>query len=1039
MLDRQISFLSHILPEQGTYFALALGKENERYQRAFGDIQSLVEFCNFASQRGLNAYMALSSYADPEQGRRAVNASQVRCLWADLDVGKKDGYPTIEAAAAALSSFTNATGLYPTYIVKSGIGLHVYWAFSRSLPRQQWIELSRYFAALQRQYGVQYDTHCDGDASRVLRLPFTTHQSSGATVEILLDNTAKRIYEPRDILQVIIDKLDTTKVAVAPAPVQHVGSNQESMRVMQKLGFVPEPTADAEKIANNCPALLTMGMQSYQQWFLGMTVLRRCTNGREWAHKLSGLDPRYNARDTDYKFDNAGIDNPARCDSFRAVCPDMCARCAYNNTVTSPVELSRVAVVAKKSEPPVVSSHEAAQACIGVAQCSRLVLPEHWEFKRIPIAHGNYVVDKRGIVKREVTKNPATGEFEQHDIVLCASQLYYLYSETRIVDDRPQRSHMFEIEHPGGNIEHARFIIDEDLGPQQTARWFNNANMYSLNGVGGSVLANFMNAYLATVVHGAPDLPTVDKFGWHQYTTERGEKEMGFVAAGGLITHDGMRPVRFGAMAAPHAEKEFTHAGSLEKWKFIPQMYKTLGQEIGQLTICMAFAAPLMKYGAGEAKNAILSIWSPQSGQGKSQLLAACASIWGNPQHAFFSRQESVVARMRRLALWSNIPALMDELTDVKDEDMYNLAYTLAGGKEKNKLKSSGDAFVQTGDWSTCTISTANRSFKEAVAKFAGDSEATLLRVMEYECTFPSYENNPQVQEYINACMAFCKQHYGLAGPEFIYQLLQNSDRLLTLTRMAEKWCDKHRLQSRERFMGYPLALALTAGRWAVEWGLLDYDMDALEEWVIKEFIPHNRKFTSEYAPDVRELLAGYIAEASANTLIVRSEDRPADMKEPATNAMPDAYIISRPPNGEVHMRYAFDDHELRISARDLKRWCRYNRISMMSFVKRLDAAGIKLQRGKVALTKHIRSIAGVVQDGFILDSDTLQTIGVGYDAFADTDAIRQGDIENEKVRTGSQTGASSGQCAGGVGPHYQEVAPASQGGVGYRKAASAW
>lgn len=987
----QMHFLEAILPEQGVgyYYGLALRQaDKQRIQRAFVDKQGLADFCAGYSSAGYDTYMALGVFSDLAQGRRAANAVGHKCYWVDLDVGKTNtpSYATLEHALLALTQFAGTTGLMPTFVVQSGKGLHVYWAMDRMLERSLWSEVGGYFSALQKQHGLVVDPSCAGDSARVLRMPGTLHTGSGATVSIAVDNSAA-LYNPEDFLQRIAGQLTTVPVSSRHTVPQSVASPAvfASKAVLQATGMIQPPTAHAEPIVRNCPALMTMGMGSYNQWFLAMTVLKRCIDGREWAHKLSSMDQRYDPADTDKKFDDAGDDSPARCDAFRAACPGFCAQCAYSASVTSPVQLHRIVVTPHKIEMP-----QPAGGSVGATGLSgELVIPESWSFQRVPIAHPDYLVDQRGIVKRIVTKDPQTGGYTTQEIVLCASQLYYLYSETRVVDDRPQRSYMFEAVHPGGRTEHVRYIIEQDSGPQQALRWFSNANMYGLCGSGGKELSAFMNAYLATVVHGSPDLPTVDRFGWHKFRNERGEAEQGFVVGSGIITESGMKPVRYGAMAAPHAAKEFAHAGTLEKWKYIPQMYKTLGQEIGQLAICMAFAAPLMRYGSGEAKNAVLSIWSPNSGQGKSQLLAACATIWGNPQHAFFSRQESVVARMRRLALWNNIPALMDELTDVKDEDMYNLAYTLAGGKEKNKLKSSGDAFVTTGDWSTCTLTTANRSFKEAITRFAGDSEATLLRVMEYECEFPSYAHNPQVQDYINMCMALCKDNYGLAGPEFVYQLMQRPDRMTTLTRMSELWCDRNKLQTRERFMGYPLALALTAGRWAVEWGLLDYDMDALERWVLDVFIPHNRRFTSEYAPDVKELIASYIAERSSHTLIVRCEDRPPEMRDPASMLVPDQYIISKPTNNEVRMRYAFDDHELRIIARDLKTWCRYNRVSMVSMVKRLDAAGLKLRRAKVSLTKDIRAMASVVQDGYILDSDVLCKLGFGYDAFANTDQVK--------------------------------------------------
>ena len=149
--------------------------------------------------------------------------------------------------------------------------------------------------------------------------------------------------------------------------------------------------------------------------------------------------------------------------------------------------------------------------------------------------------------------------------------------------------------------------------------------------------------------------------------------------------------MRFGSKAA-FVEPELKAKGSLEQWKHIPQMYKTLDQKIGQLAMCMSFAAPFLRYGSGEATNGILSLWSSASGLGKTHVLRFAASVWGNPYEQFISREASSVARTRRMSILNNLPVFMDEVTDINDEDMYSLAYTIVGGKEKDTMKSSGDS-----------------------------------------------------------------------------------------------------------------------------------------------------------------------------------------------------------------------------------------------------------------------------------------------------------------------------------------------------------
>lgn len=282
----------------------------------------------------------------------------------------------------------------------------------------------------------------------------------------------------------------------------------------------------------------------------------------------------------------------------------------------------------------------------------------------------------------------------------------------------------------------------------------------------------------------------------------------------------------------------------------------------------------------------------------------------------------------------------MDELTDVADEDMYSLAYTLVDGREKQKLRQSGDKMVETGTWQTMTFTTANKSFKAAAAKVAGDSEASLLRVMEIECDFASYEDKPKVQEYIQDCIDACRDNYGLAGPEFIYRLLQNhGDRLRTLTRQCEHWCAQHKFANAERFIAYPLALAIKCGCWAVEFGLLDYDMDVLERWAVSEFMSHNRDSTDALRVHYDETLRNFLLEKQNNTLTVACHMRPPDWNE-APRGAPDKYVINCPVQN-VYIRREVDEGKIYVAAHVLAEWCRQRKISIQVLMKELSEIGI--------------------------------------------------------------------------------------------------
>lgn len=983
----QHAFLSRILPTTPTpdmwgaapcYYAIGLGGQYPNQISCRG-IDDVIAHCNAASRAGQDAYMGLFSFKCPLTGRKQANAFEARSIWADIDAGKGGKYATAGEAFQDLMGFAERTGLRPTIVVLSGKGLHCYWTFSGNVPLAEWHGAAFLFHRLCMQEGLDVDPARAVEPASVLRLPGTTHQKTGQEVQVLSDLNLDYHYS---------------------AFVKHLGALVQSLTVPPLPTAVSEddedidpPIANAESIAWNCPQMTTMGFGAYPEWFLGMSVLRRCVEGRQWAHTLSSMDPsRYDPAYTEKKFYEAAPDAPALCTTFARCRPDICRRCKFQGQVKTPVQLSTVGVPEKQPElpttvpdvpPPLTDQNMAAALGVPV----RLEIPTEFKYPRVGLQHLQFAVDQRGIIWKTAEKD-SNGQWQSEEKVICTSQLYFKHSICEVHDNRPRRSHIFEVVHSNGKTEELRFIVEQDLGLYTTMKWFNNANMFPTSPVyTGKLFMDFMTAFLGMATGNAKELPTFNEFGWQKFNdpTSRNEK-MGFVIGNGVIVDTGIHEIKPGAMTQPHVQ-DFDHKGDLDKWKFVPQMYGTLKQPIGQLAVCFAFAAPLMQYGSGEAKNAVLSIWSASSGLGKSQVLRACGSIWGNPERLFFSRQESTVARARRLSTWKNLPALMDEITDLKAEDMFGLAYTLTGGKEKNKLKSSGDAFVATGNWSTVTLTTANRSFKEAIARQAGDSEATLQRVMEFECEFPSYESDPEIQRYINACMKLCQDNYGLAGREFIYQLMQRPERITTLTLQAEHWCSKYGFQNKERFMAYPLFLALRAGEWAKEFGLLDYDMEELERWVLQVFVPHNRGHTEEWSPDFLSIFSTFLNERQANTLIVQAEARDRNLPDPGRADMLDQYVLRRPVK-DVLQRFNFKESTLLVSRNDFESWCRTKNISPVVLRKQLAKLGVHMHRCVRQLSAHVSYIPLPRQQCFQLDAAALLKLGYDYNIEEDKGGI---------------------------------------------------
>lgn len=980
----QVEFLEAVLPdlESGAfgqsecYYGLLLKKspdgKPERRQSLAYSREQLAQFLREGSAKGWDAYMALSSFTALERGRKSVNARRERCLWADVDVGKAGcRWQTREEALAGLVGFARKTGLKPTLLVSSGMGWHAYWRLKEALETPRWKALAQSFGAFLKAGGMDVDPSRTADASSVLRLPGTLHQKSGRTVEVALDTLAS--YGEEELYGIFGTQ------APAQIPLSPPASRPEALDGFG-LGSRP-PSGSGRAAVACCRQLREMGSQSYPNWFNAMSVLKRFEDGLELAHELSSGDPRYDPAGTEEKFGMAAADMPATCATFRMNAPELCGGCAYAALVKSPVQTPKLAPPLQTAEPEILSAAE----------------PAENEMSEKPFAIPDWTVEDGTVELRfdeddDYDVSPAgmqwkhwTGSgqkaVEKTDL-LCHAKVRYVRGETFYDETmRPLRAHVFDIEQQSGVRQQSVFVVSEHAGPQASMTWCLNSKVIPLNpAYTGSTFMGMINAYLAKVAaRPGMEREAYMKYGWQEVTVRAtGERATGFVLPCATFTADGMQPSALMGAAAGETAKAYSSKGDIERWKLLPKMYRALGQYAGMLCMCLSFAAPLMKWGGADAANGIFSLFSRESGLGKSWCLRAAASVWGDPEKALISQNASAVARCRRMAVTPNIPAMHDELTEMPPEDLANLVYVLASGQEKQKLKSSGDGFIRTGEWSTVSFVTTNKSLKDKLAAWHVDTEATVQRVLEWQCDFQRCDPDSPEGRLVAACQQVAAENYGLAGPEFVFRLMEKSERLHTLQQQVAEWFASKGFLQQERYTGRMLAVAMIAGRWACEWGLLDYDMDALEKWALKTLMPYNREMNRSFRIDDAGMFGDFLDTLVKSTLVVRHERRLDTEPDPESEIMPDKYVLVRPKN-ELAAWYCPETGRLRVAATAYSSWCRAKNVSAKSMLAALREMGAEIKETKARLGAHVSIYPSARVRVYEMTRPTLDMLG--YDA----------------------------------------------------------
>lgn len=221
-----------------------------------------------------------------------------------------------------------------------------------------------------------------------------------------------------------------------------------------------------------------------------------------------------------------------------------------------------------------------------------------------------------------------------------------------------------------------------------------------------------------------------------------------------------------------------------------------------------------------------------------------------------------------------------------------------------------------------------------------------------------------------------------MAGPTFLHYIMQRPDLLDTLTIRAEHWFLRHKFDNKERFMGYALFLALQAGRWANECGLLDYDMDALEKWVLKVFVPQNRKGTQEFAPDFVESMATFLLEKSSETLVVKRDMRDEQTEpDPMSVAEFDKFVIRYPASyRDITVRIETEAKAICVAVSKFNDWCRTRSLSPKVVKQELAKKGIRSAIKVMSLTRGLKALPTPYVRCMVFDAAAFTKLGFAID-----------------------------------------------------------
>lgn len=875
----QIDFLKGILPESTRYsLRLINKKQGNAFNRFFDSPEEMVN----AIQDGFGGVFDVY-YVTAGLGAGATasadNAVAKRELYVDIDCGASKPYKTKEEGAVALRDFCKTVGLPQPTIVDSGNGLHAHWIFSTAVAVHEWSGVATRLKALCKEKGFSVDDACTADTVRVLRIPGTINNKNGAPVTLL---TRIKHYEfswlKSIIGQVVLPSKDIltkakelSKSSPSGLTKALAGGDPNRISVFQTIWMASVGGSGCAQVLN---AIQNSDTLSEPLWRGVLSIAQHCDD-RDWGiHEISKNHPNYDPQETEQKA--ALTKGPYTCETFQGMdMGHLCAGCPHAGKITSPIQLGATVKVAPVGERKVVESRGR-------------------KFEMPPLPFPYVRGHNGGIYMHGPQKDDGSSELEliyPHDLYV-----YKRMREADLGDVIWMRHHL-----PNDGVRDF-MIAQKEVGAidklrdklsEQGVAVFHQAQLQKLQAFIGKSIQALQLESKADDMH--------IRFGWTPEDT--------FIVGDREYTKKGVAyaPV---TRSLEKYVRWFAPKGTLEEWKSVVRMYENEAFDLHAFGILAGFGSVFMRL--SPENGGVLNYYSKRSGTGKTTILRAVNSIFGDPRGLMKDAQDTHLTKVHRMGVMNGLPVCIDEMTNARPEELSSMLYGCTQGRARDRMK-AGENAERNNDftWKQISIWSTNASVEDRLGTIKLDPQGEMARVVEIHLRTPVPDNVLESQKVFNKLT----DNYGHAGHIFLSYVIPN------LEECKKIWEDtrdvvysKQKWTQVERFRLNAVICALAAGVIANTLGLTNFDLVRIGSRIVQEIKQQGEEMQAQATTAV-ETFATFVNRNINNMLSIDSSQRAKGLQN-------EPYIK---PKGALVVRYEPDTKSLFIVQRDFTRWCGEN------------------------------------------------------------------------------------------------------------------
>lgn len=957
-------FYEDVLPRHGHLCLLTLPSARHYWTSSIPELVALTSQIG----KGEDVYFATAGFKTKD--RHAFNADGMRCLRVDLDAGPeklaKHGpekvYADQRAALGGLVAFAAETGLAPTWIISSGVGLHVYWSLNTDVESREWQPLADALKELCRLKGLKADPTITADASRVLRPIGTVHVKSGGTVTVI-KHTGRR-WTSAELRAAL-----ARHVEVAPPGQRRYQAGGNPFAGMREVhgdtsinaDVMPayEPS-DANLIAEQCPTIghirKTGGQVQEPLWRAALGVAKFTVQADDAAHAWSEGDARYDEDETQRKYE-AWVVGPPSCKHI-AEHSTLCGKCPHFGKITTPVELGRVAPA-----PPVQPVPVAAPQPAPPVEPWREYLPEQHAIKPVngALALVAFVPEKDEHGKTVLDYNEASGtsvaRYEQHTIT---GEPFWVTGWGVAENDLDESLFEITVLHSKNKTTPQAYTL-----PQKCS-----ANVSELLGaLANKGIHTKENKLMFNYVKDS--IEKVKSINERPRVTDR----MGvrYLSDGTLIAVHGNhiiypnRTVRTALVAsgldnianefdlkleaAPSGEFDASVWTGIEAKarRYLDFLGKCMPHPKMQLAVALGVSSPLLAFvsdtgyhanskGTLPASGLTVSLFSRSSARGKTTAAQIAMLAFGNPSALTTGGSASAStdnARTTRMSMHGTMPMLVDEVGQADPKKAADLIEMVANGAARSRGNKDG-GLNPTVPWSLITLMTTNVSARMMVNLDGAATDAIQARLLEIDTDdVPDYtpEQSAAFREEWGGVSESCHGALGAILHRELVALPAEARKKLESDCLARA---RTYLQAEQsgRFVYRALAamlmqtVLLKRAGFALPFAMqpmLDAFKDAYDVGV--NFVKNNT-----LPADACELLSIFVHENLRNTLVTDIAGGNHHVHPVMRNQrLPDT----------VNIRYCVEDQLMIVTLDSYRRWCQQKGLDLLTQIKQLAAAGV--------------------------------------------------------------------------------------------------